>query len=108
MAKHDEQHDAQGHHMTPIATYFKVAVALFALTILTVTAHQMHLGAFAAPVAFLIATVKAILVLLWCMHLKDDNMTNRVIFASGFFFLLVLYLFSVIDLGTRVIEHSVL
>lgn len=105
---HDDQHDAQGHHMTPIATYFKVAIALFALTILTVSAHQMHLGAFAAPVAFLIATIKAVLVLLWFMHLKDDNMTNRVIFASGFFFLAVLYIFSIVDIMTRVFQNSVL
>jgi cytochrome c oxidase subunit 4 len=94
------------HHVTPFSTYIKVASALFALTILTVTAHQMHLGVLAAPVAFLIATIKAVLVLLWFMHLKDDNYTNRVIFGSAFFFLVVLYTFCATDIATRVFESS--
>ena len=88
--------------------YLKVAAALFALTILTVVAHQFHevLGALAAPIAFAIAMIKATLVLLYFMHLKDDNNMNRVIFASGFFFLAVLLLFSVVDIVTRVTEVS--
>lgn len=103
MANHQDNHPH-----TPIATYFKVAAALFALTILTVVAHLMHLGAFAAPVAFLIAAVKASLVMLWFMHLKEDNMMNRVIFGSGFFFLVLLFFFSFLDIATRVAEHSTL
>lgn len=88
--------------------YVKVAAALFALTILTVVAHHFHvqLGSFAGPIAFAIAIVKASLVLLHFMHLKDDNNMNRAIFASGFFFLLVLLLFSVVDIVTRVVEVS--
>lgn len=108
MSSHfDQEADNNVHpHVTPFSTYAKVAAALFALTILTVVAHQMHLGAFAAPVAFLIATVKATLVMLWFMHLKDDNYTNRVIFGSAFFFLFLLYLFCATDIATRVMEHS--
>lgn len=95
-------------HITPMNTYLKVAGALFALTFLTIIAHnfKVYLGAFAAPVAFLIATVKAVLVMLWFMHLKDDNNTNRVIFGAGFFFLALLYLFSEMDIITRITEVS--
>ncbi len=95
-------------HISPTSMYLKVAGALFGLTILTVVAHQFHvaLGAFAAVIAFAIAAVKATLVLLYFMHLKDDNNMNRVIFASGFFFLVVLLLFSVVDIATRVHEVS--
>lgn len=91
-----------------MSTYLKVGGALFGLTFLTVIAHQFNaqLGAFAAPVAFLIALVKAILVLLYFMHLKDDNNMNRIIFGSGFFFLLLLLFFSVLDIATRVTEVS--
>ncbi len=96
------------HHVTSIKVYLKVAVALFALTILTVTAHQLHLGAWAAPVAFLIASIKAALVLLWFMHLKDDSNQNRVIFACGFIFLFILFLFTSVDIATRVFETSTL
>lgn len=95
-------------HITPMSTYLKVAAALFGLTFLTVIAHQFHhqMGALAAPVAFLIALVKAILVLLYFMHLKDDTNMNRAIFATGFFFLAVLLFFSAIDIWTRVVEVS--
>lgn len=95
-------------HIMPMATYLKVAGALFALTFLTVIAHQFHaqMGALAAPVAFAIALVKAILVLLYFMHLKDDTNMNRLIFASGFIFLVVLLFFSVLDIATRVTEVS--
>lgn len=97
-----------GHHIIPLKTYFKVAGALFVLTILTVVFHEMHLGALAGPVAFLIAAVKASLVLLYFMHLKYDNMTNRVIFGSGFFFLILLFAFSALDIWTRLTESSTL
>jgi cytochrome c oxidase subunit 4 len=106
----DNHGDSQGHHITPLSVYLKVAGALFALTFLTVIAHQFHetLGGFAAPVAFLIATVKAILVILWFMHLKYDSVINRVIFGAGFFFLALLLAFSGLDIWTRVVEISTL
>jgi cytochrome c oxidase subunit 4 len=91
-----------GHHVTPISTYVKVAGALYVLTIATVSFHQLHLGAFAAPIAFLIASIKAALVLLWFMHLKEDNKTNRVIFGAGFFFLALLFAACALDIWTRV------
>ncbi|MFN8847290.1 MAG: cytochrome C oxidase subunit IV family protein [Bdellovibrionales bacterium] len=97
-----------GHHIIPLKTYFKVAGALFVLTILTVIFHEMKLGALAGPVAFLIAAVKAALVLLYFMHLKYDNMINRVVFGSGFFFLLLLFAFSAMDIWTRITHTSTL
>ena len=110
MANNSNHNDANvlHPHIMPMATYLKVAGALFGLTVLSVIGHQFHeqLGAFAAVVAFAIATVKATLVLLYFMHLKDDTNMNRMIFASGFFFLIVLLLFSVLDIVTRVTEVS--
>lgn len=97
-----------GHHIIPLSTYIKVAGALFALTILTVVLHEMHLGPLAGPVAFLIAAIKASLVLLYFMHLKYDNMTNRVIFGSGFMFLAILIGFSALDIWTRIKAFSTL
>lgn len=109
MAKHTQNDANVLHpHITPMATYLKVAAALFGLTFLTVIAHHFNaqLGAFAAPVAFLIATIKAFLVMLWFMHLKHDTNINRVIFGAGFFFLFVLVFFTVLDMATRVVEVS--
>ncbi|HEX7673309.1 MAG TPA: cytochrome C oxidase subunit IV family protein [Bdellovibrio sp.] len=110
MASNNHKHDPNvlHPHISPTSMYVKVAATLFALTVLTVVAHHFHevLGVLAAPIAFLIAAIKATFVLLYFMHLKDDNNMNRVIFASGFFFLLVLLFFSAIDIWTRVVEVS--
>lgn len=91
-----------------MTTYLKVAAGLFGLTFLTVIAHSFNaqLGALAAPVAFLIALVKAALVVLWFMHLKDDTKMNRTIFAIGFFFLALLFVIVAVDMATRVPEFS--
>ncbi|MFN7905879.1 MAG: cytochrome C oxidase subunit IV family protein [Pseudobdellovibrionaceae bacterium] len=96
------------HHVTPFPTYMKVAVALIVLTFLTVGAHQLDLGVLKAPVAFLIATVKAVLVMGWFMHLKYEGKLNRVIFGSGFFFLVLLFVFCVLDIVTRTFDMSTL
>lgn len=98
------------HHVTPMSIYIKVAAALYIFTILTVVAHYFEhaLGPMAAPVALLIATIKAALVMLYFMGLKYDNNQNRVIFGCGFFFLLLLYFFTVLDIVTRITQTSTL
>ncbi len=98
------------HHVTPMSNYIKVAFALYVLTVLTVVAHYFEhaLGPMAAPVALLIATIKAALVMLFFMGLKYDDNQNRVIFGCGFFFLLLLYFFTVLDILTRITQTSTL
>ena len=96
------------HHIIPLKTYFKVAAALIALTFATVFFHELHLGPLAGPVAFLIAAVKASLVLLYFMHLKYDNMQIRVIFGSSLIFLALLIGFSALDIWTRIQAFSTL
>ena len=96
------------HHIIPLKTYFKVAAGLILLTFATVFFHELHLGPLAGPIAFLIAAIKASLVMLYFMHLKYDNMQNRVIFGSGIFFLLLLIGFSALDIWTRISQLSTL
>ncbi|MCK6597423.1 MAG: cytochrome C oxidase subunit IV family protein [Bdellovibrionaceae bacterium] len=111
---HSEHQSAgHGHHIIPAEIYKKVALALFVLTLLTVGFHYlfhsvMHGSVLAAPVAFLIAAVKASLVLMFFMGLKYDSVDNRIIFALGFFFLFVLIFFSALDIWTRVAVTSTL
>ena len=91
------------HHITPFNVYLKVAIALFVLTFLTVGFHAIHqyLGGAAALIAFAIAAVKAYLVMAYFMHLKYESLMNRVIFATGFFFLALLFIISILDILTR-------
>ena len=108
MASNHNEHSP--HHVTPMSVYIKVAVALYVFTILTVVAHYFEhaLGPMAAPVALLIATIKAALVMMYFMGLKYDNNQNRVIFGCGFFFLVLLYFFTVLDIMTRINQTSTL
>jgi len=95
-------HNSQEHHIIPAAVLAKTAGALLFLTFLTVAAARIHLGMFAAPVAFLIAGIKAFLVMSFFMGLKYDLKENRIIFSLGFIFLGILFFFSALDIWTRI------
>lgn len=105
----DNGHTVHGndeHHIIGLPTYFKVFATLICLTIVTVVASRFDFGAFNTVVAFGIASIKAALVLGYFMHLKYDNLMNRVIIGSGVFFLIVLWFFCILDIGTRVFNNS--
>ncbi len=90
------------HHITPLKTFLKVYTSLIALTIFTVyTATQWNLGWLNTPLAMLIATVKVAIVALWFMHLKYDTKLNKVTFLSAFFFLLLFFGLTAMDVFTR-------
>lgn len=106
----DANHHGNVHHVVPFKVLLKTAAALFALTLLTMIAfwNHHHLGAFAAPVAFLIAAIKAGLVMAFFMGLKYDSWLNRLIFGLGFILLLLLWGISFMDEVTRVVQTSTL
>ncbi len=99
-------HGNDEHHIIPLATYYKIFGILIVLTVVTVAVTFVDFGAFNAVVAFAIASVKAALVLGYFMHLKYDNLMNRVIIGSGVFFLIVLWIFCILDIVTRVSNES--
>jgi len=108
-SSHAEEHHSDGehgehlkhHHIIPIPVYIGVLLVLLVGTVITVGAAQVDFGSMNTVIAILIATVKAAFVLAYFMHLKYDNMLNRVIFGSGFFFLMLLIAFSAADIFTR-------
>ncbi len=82
-----------GHSKSsPLPTYFAVFIALLVGTGLTVFAATLDLGAFNAPVALAIATVKATLVALFFMHVwhASEKLTKLVVIGAVFFLLLLL------------------
>ena len=100
--KEDPNGHDHGHHIIPIPVYAGVLGILILGTIITVGVAQIDFGSWNTVIAMLVATIKASFVLLYFMHLKYDNAMNRVIFGAGFFFLLILFSFSIIDIITRV------
>lgn len=102
-------HDSHEHnHIIPLKVYFGILATLLFLTIITVVASRIDFGHMNTVIAFAIATVKASLVLGYFMHLKYDDKMYLVIFLTGVFFLVVMYLFSVLDIFTRVLYQNIL
>lgn len=96
------------YHVTPFNTYMKVFATLIVLTVVTVAVSRFDFGWANALIAFGVASVKAYFVLAFFMHLKTDSILNRVVMASGFFFLLLLYVICAIDIATRIPVQSTL
>ena len=90
------------HNEHSIGFYVVILFALLALTGLTVGAALVNLHAWNPVVALAIASIKAMLVVLFFMHVKgaSEKMTKVVIF-SGIFFLLLLLGLTMADYGTR-------
>jgi len=87
---------------SPLKTYFSVWIALLAGTFLTYKAAYIELGHFNAAVALTIATVKALLVALFFMHLKGaGEKLLKLVVISTIFFLFILLALSMADYGTR-------
>ena len=106
---HDDTEFEGGHFTIPFEVLRNTALALFALTILTVfTAKFMSLGVLAGVVAFAIAFAKAMFVMMYFMGLKYDTKLNRFIFSLAFIFLIIFAFFSALDIWTRLAQNSTL
>ena len=92
-----------GHkvHITPIKTYLAVATLLLVLTIATVVVSFVNLGAFNVTVALAIASVKALLVAFFFMHLFYDNKIYLIIFGMALLFFTIFLTFTMFDTTTR-------
>ncbi|AVV50446.1 MULTISPECIES: cytochrome C oxidase subunit IV family protein [Leptospira] len=95
----EESHGS--HHIISVKTYSLIFATLIFFTFVTVWVAGIDFGAMNVIIAMAVATAKASLVLGYFMHLKYDTIINRVIFGSGFFFLLLLFGFSAADIFTR-------
>jgi len=85
-----------------VGFYIMIFVILLVLTGTTVGAAFINLGPLNPVIALGIATTKALLVVLFFMHVKgaSERMTKVVILA-GLFFLGLLLLLTLADYGTR-------
>ncbi|TGL62181.1 cytochrome c oxidase polypeptide IVB [Leptospira ognonensis] len=98
----EEEHD---HHVISIGTYAVILGILFVGTLITVAVAQVDLGKLNMVIAMAVASVKAFFVLAYFMHLKYDNMLNRVIFLSAFGFLALLLGFTMLDILSRILPE---
>jgi cytochrome c oxidase subunit 4 len=82
--------------------YVTIGLTLLALTAVTVGVSLINLGPLNTIVALTIATTKALLVVLFFMHVKytSEKMT-KIVIISGIFFLFILLALSMADYATR-------
>lgn len=87
-----------------ILSYTKLALvlgALLVLTAVTVAVSYADFGYLNVPIALLIATSKATLVLLFFMHLKYEGAVIRYSFIGTAFFLGIMISFTFWDVAFR-------
>lgn len=80
----DETPGEHIHIVTP-KVYATIAIALLVLTATTAAVSYVELGVFNAVVALAIATFKAMLVVLFFMHLKYSSKLTKLTVISGVF-----------------------
>jgi cytochrome c oxidase subunit 4 len=71
------------------------------LTLVTVLAAYVNLGAFNPVVAMAIAIFKATLVVLYFMHVKYSSRLTKLVVLTGIFFLVILLGETMMDYASR-------
>lgn len=85
----------------PVRTYWIVFIALMVLLGLTVAAAELERGPFSIALAIAIAVVKAVLILLFFMHVKYSSRLIWLFAGASFLWFGIMLLFVFADLLTR-------
>ena len=88
-------------HVAPKSLYYQIFAALMVGTGLTIAVAFVDLGAFNNVAMLTIACAKALLVILFFMHVRWGTRLTAVVVASGFFWLLILFTITMSDFLTR-------
>jgi cytochrome c oxidase subunit 4 len=97
-----ENSHVPGHsHVLPLRTYYIVFVALMVLLVATVVGAYMPLGNFHLATAMTIAIAKAVLIVLYFMHLRYSNKLTAICAVASFVWLTILIAFVMNDYLTR-------
>ena len=84
-------------HVLPLRLYLGVGAALLFLTVVTVIVSQIPLGGWNLVVALAIASIKALLVVSFFMHLYYDHKLYFIIFSIGVLTLSVFIVLTMFD-----------
>jgi len=106
---HDQAHDpsnvtnpehAEHHIVTPIQYCLVFATLLFG-TAITVAAAYVNMGAFNPVIALAIACTKAVIVILFFMHVKYQSRLIKLTVGAGFFAFIILVTMTLLDYISR-------
>ena len=88
-------------HIISIKLYLAIGAALLVLTLITVGASFIDFGPYNVMIALIIASIKALLVAFFFMHLFWDNKIYLIVFAASLLFLTIFLTFAMFDTMTR-------
>jgi cytochrome c oxidase subunit IV len=89
------------HHVAPVSLYLMIFGALMVGTILTVVVAKFDLGPLNNIVMLTVACAKALLVVLYFMHVRWGTRLTWVVAGAGFFWLLILFSLTMADYMSR-------
>jgi cytochrome c oxidase subunit 4 len=88
-------------HIVPRKVYFSVFAVLMVLLAVTVGVAYIHLGELNVIAAMTIAVTKAVLVILYFMHVRYSSRLSWVWVGAGFFWLIIMFALTFSDYLTR-------
>jgi len=88
-------------HAESRKVYYVIFAALLTLTLLTVVVARIDLGPFNTIVALAIAVTKALLVVLFFMHVRHSSKLTKLVVSGGFIWLAILIGLTMSDFATR-------
>lgn len=91
---------SENSHPTP-GLYLLIFLALVVGTCLTWGIAFINLGIWNPVVALTIAVIKAVLVILFFMHVKYSSKLTKLTISAGFFWLMIMITMSLSDYLTR-------
>ncbi len=89
------------HHVVGPKTYLSILVLLLVMTAVTTGAAFINMGVFSPIVALAIACFKAVMVILFFMHIRYSSKVMMLTVGAGFFTFLVLITMTLCDYISR-------
>lgn len=88
-------------HVMSVRTNWTIFAILLALLVATLGAAKMPLGDFHVPVAMAIATAKAVLIVLFFMHLLHSHKLTMIVSVASFLWLAIMVALTLNDYLSR-------
>jgi cytochrome c oxidase subunit 4 len=89
------------HVVVPLRVYYTIFAALLVMTGITVAVSTVDLGPLNTIVALGIACIKALLVILYFMHVRWGARLTWLVVAGGVFWLVIMIVLTMADIATR-------
>ncbi len=96
-----DQTNTSPQHVVSLGVNIRVFIALLLLLVLTIVAARFDLGIFNFIIAITIAICKALLIILYFMHLRYSHRLAWVIAGAGFVWLGILIILTMSDYISR-------